>query len=90
MKLYRILTENVDKEWICDLISKYFDGFTVFETTGYWRGCQEQSLCIEIMTDDSLSFWIYDIMCPKICRHNKQESVLVQELNIGHRFVTAS
>ena len=89
MKLYRIFTENVNKQRICKLISGYFDGFTVFETTGYWKGCQEQSLCIEIMADS------YDISVPgkinalsqAICLGNEQESVLIQELDVKHESI---
>jgi len=90
MKLYRLFTQNVNKQWICELVSQYFDSFTVFETTGYWKGCQEQSLCIEIMTDS------YDISVPgkikvlsqAICLGNEQESVLIQELDVKHESIT--
>ena len=90
MKLYRLFTQNVNKQWICELVSQYFNGFTVFEATGYWKGCQEQSLCIEIMTDS------YDISAPSkinalsqaICLGNEQESVLIQELDVKHESIT--
>lgn len=76
--LYRILTENKNKPETLALVSTYFDGFTVIEATGYWKGCPEPSLIIEIdnPTDDSNILKL----AVKIADQNGQEAVLIQSL----------
>ena len=79
--LYRICTENKNKERIAEVVADYYDCFSIFTGEGYWRGVAEKSLCIEIDTLSSADDR------PKICelagrikRLNSQEAVLVQEI----------
>jgi len=52
-KLYRLYTENKNKALITKEVSKEFEGFTVLEGAGYWKGIKESALVIEIITDES-------------------------------------
>lgn len=47
---YRIYTEDKNRKGIVDIVKTRFDGFTLFEGTGYWKGQPERSLIIEIIT----------------------------------------
>jgi len=80
MTLYRLHTQNKRKKWICQLVSEYFAGFSVIEQTGYWNGKPEKSLCIEIATDNVAAAVHIKKICKAICGLNKQECVLVQEI----------
>lgn len=85
--LYRICTENKNYEDIVKLVSRYFDGFTVIKTEGYWKGQKEHSLIIEIVSDakdteQKIGKIIFDIK-----RMNKQESVLVEKIECTVNFV---
>ena len=51
--LYRIFTENKNHKEIEKIVSKYFEGFTLIKSEGYWRLQKENSLIIEIVTDDT-------------------------------------
>jgi len=73
--LYRIITENINKAKIIELITKYFDGFTLIEGQGYWRGKSEKTLIIEIMTTGCISV---KRLASRIKSLNNQESVLIQ------------
>jgi hypothetical protein len=46
---HRILTEDVNRQAIIEILSKYFESFNVAETTGYWKGKAEKSLSIELI-----------------------------------------
>lgn len=46
--LYRIVTEDKNRERIIRAVSAKFDGFTLLPTTGFWRGTREKSIVIEI------------------------------------------
>jgi len=86
MLMYRLFTENKRKKWICELIAEKFSGFTVFETVGYWRRKKEKSLCIEILTDSPAAAIFISNICKAICGYNKQESVMVQKLDVKTYF----
>lgn len=82
--LYRISTENLNKPGIESIVSKHFDGFSVIEQTGYWKGVKENSLVIEIQGDDAVSGVSpeearkIEEICFGIKDLNHQESVLLQ------------
>lgn len=85
MALIRIHTENKNRNWVESLIGLHFPyGFSINEQVGYWRGGFERSLCIEI---DTLNMPYLEFSGDKVAdivaelkTHNKQEAVLVQEI----------
>ena len=76
--LYRIFTENKNLETIEKIVSKYYEGFTLVKGQGYWRLQKENSLIIEIVTDDTDKL-ISDLAL-EIKKANKQEAVLIQKI----------
>ena len=46
---HRILTEDVNRQLVIDILSKYFDSFSIVPQVGYWKGQEERSLSIEII-----------------------------------------
>ncbi len=82
--MYRILTENKNKDQILDLVSVYFEGFTVFEGIGFWKTLKEDNLTIEIETDDQNK--VYEV-AKLIKNNNKQEAVLVQKIYTKTNFI---
>jgi hypothetical protein len=77
-KLYRIMTEDKNRQGIIDTVSAYFDGFSMHEQTGYWRGIAEKSLCIDIITTNQTDIMRVSSIIQQL---NHQESVLVETIN---------
>jgi hypothetical protein len=76
--LYRIFTEDKNHKQLERLIANYFKGFTLVKGEGFWRLQKENSLIVEIVTEDpeaKISKLAQDI---KLL--NKQEAVLVQKI----------
>ena len=73
-RLYRIMTEDLNRQAVLSEVSKSFEGFTVREALGYWRGTPEASITIEIITDDKPGVLR---VAEAIRVLNHQESVLV-------------
>ena len=46
---HRILTEDINRPLIVDILTKYFDSFTIVPQVGYWKGQAERSLSIELI-----------------------------------------
>ena len=86
MLIYRIYTEDLNREKIEQNVSDFFDGFTVYSAIGFWKTKKEKSLIIEILgkeSDKRNVFWLADL----IKESNKQESVLVTTEIIAADFV---
>ena len=85
--LYRIHTENL--MGTTEIVAKHFDGFTMIQDTGYWRGESERSAVYEIYGDKNLATEFKVMACAEeIRRENKQEAVLVTMLPLmGSRMV---
>ncbi len=83
--LYRIFTENKNHKAIEKIIAKYFEGFTLLKGNGFWRLQKENSLIIEIVTDDTDK--LINDLAKEIKEANKQQAVLVQKINNNQWFV---
>jgi len=74
--IYRLHTENVGRKTVAELTSKYFPGFTLIDSTGYYKGVAERSLVIEIMAPLSMCH-VVRFLGKLIAWHNNQECVLM-------------
>ncbi len=85
MILYRILTENKNKDKIVDLATCYFESFTMLKAQGYWQGQPENSLIIEIVLP-KISLAPYTL-ASRIKNLNYQQCVMVQAINIESQLI---
>jgi len=82
--IYRIMTEDIkgtDK-----IASRYFQGFSVRQQTGYWNGLKEKSICIEIVADQSEEPKVMEL-CAQLKKKNAPESALMQKLDYKTDFI---
>jgi len=84
--LYRLCTENLNRKKIEKIVSSYFDGFTLFSAIGYWQNYKENSLIIEISSNNNEYDKIKEI-AKEIKRVNDQDAVLIQELQQNQTFI---
>lgn len=82
--LYRILTEDKNREGIVDIIKIRFAGFTLIPAIGYWQGIKENSLIIEIEIETLLKY--HENSIHEIARQikvlNNQQVVMVQRIDV--------
>ena len=78
--LFRIFTEYTNKEGIERAANNYFQGYTIFEGVGYWKGSKEKSLLLEVVDKPSKLETIKKL-ASEIKRINNQEAVLIQTVN---------
>lgn len=84
MKKYTLFTEDLGN--LGSLVSKYFDGFTLTETKGSWKGRYEKSVRIEILNSKNEDLAVYTLV-DEIKRKNNQEAVLLEVTEIDARFI---
>jgi len=73
---YRIYTER--KPNVGEIVSQYFDGFTLIPTEGYWKGKREESVIVEVIASGPMRQKVRE-MAETLKEINGQESVLVVE-----------
>jgi hypothetical protein len=85
--LYRIFTENIEANHLAieSIIGKYYEGFTLIKGEGFWRLQKENSLIIEIVTDDTDA--LITALASEIKVANHQEAVLIQKIENNQWFV---
>lgn len=83
--LYRLYTEDKNREAIVKIVSQETDGFTLIPAIGYWKGQPENSLIIEL---DGLSAFDAGRIAEAIRQANNQQAVLVQEIVTESKLVT--
>lgn len=89
MILYRIFTEDKNRDGIEGTVTKVFDGFTILTGRGYWRGISEPCLVIEVIgvaNDLDAVLRIAD----RIKEQNEQDSVAITESPVRLRTVGES
>ena len=76
MYKYEILTENKNRDKIIAEASKFFDGFSITEMIGFWKGIQEKSLNITVigLSDERVKI---QHLADAIQFFNNQESVMI-------------
>jgi len=82
--MYRILTEDKNRELVYSILDKWLKGYPVTEATGAWKGQRERSLVIDVVNETASKIkWVAE--CIKY--ENGQESVLILDLPVTATFV---
>jgi len=85
--LYRITTEDKNRNVIVHIVKEYFDGFTLIPAIGYWQGIKENSLIIEIDVKHPLSKYRMRTLAKRIKELNEQQAVMVQRINVKSELI---
>jgi hypothetical protein len=84
--LYRIYTEDKNREAIEKICSEVFDGFTIIHANGYYKGIKENTIIIEIVVSIP-DLRAIKYLADNIKRLNHQESVLITCNKIDSQFI---
>ena len=82
--MYRILTEDKNRETIHEILKAHVKGYTITEGTGSWQGVEEKCLAIDLVGD---TFLTAESIATEIKSRNEQESVLVLGILTTERWI---
>ena len=83
--MYRIYTEDVNRNEVYAILDSHVSGYTVLEAIGSWKGTRERSICIELIDVPASTV---TAIARSIRALNKQESVLIVVVPESHVFIT--
>jgi hypothetical protein len=74
--IYRLYTEDKNRETIKEIVGKYFEGYSLIPCDGVWKGASEKALIVEIVVQPPSSNAVERI-AREIKEANRQETVMV-------------
>lgn len=83
MILYRIYTEDVNREKVQQICLEELSDFTITAGTGYWNRCWEQCVVIDVIGRDQERDAVLRA-ASRIKTTSEQESVIVTETGLDH------
>lgn len=85
--LYRIYTQDVNRETIRDAVAQYFTNFTfILNAAGMWQGISEASLIVEIIGTLADAANVRAVAV-SIRGYNNQDAVLITRSSIESELV---
>lgn len=80
-------THKLESEEAISTISKYFDGFTAYEVIGYWKGSQEKTLKVEIVSDTSTGDALIIRMIKELKIQLHQDAIMLEKISSNTAFI---
>lgn len=80
-------THELESAKACEIIAKAFEGFSVYEIIGYWKGSQEKTLKVEIVSDESGSDTKISKITKELAKELQQDAIMVESINSNIAFV---
>ncbi len=86
--LYRIYTANENEVELENLVKKYSNSFTRYNTTGFWKRKKENSVVFEFLIgNNNFGNRMMLQLGQEIKKLNGQDSILVVKIHTEHEFV---
>lgn len=82
--MYRILTEDKNRELVYKILNDHVEGYTLTESIGIWKGVQEKSIALDFIGTD---YATVRYVAEHIKTWNGQEAVLILTIATEHEFI---
>lgn len=80
-------THELEADRACEIIAQVFEGFSIYEIIGYWKGSKEKTLKVEIVSDETGSDARIIELSKEIAKELKQDAVMVETFNSNIAFI---
>jgi len=68
------------------VLASFFDGFSAYEITGFWKGQRERTLRVEVVTDATQER--LQACARKLCAVLRQDAVMLETVSANVQFVS--
>lgn len=80
-------THKLESTEAIKIISSHFDGFTAYEVIGYWKGSQEKTLKVEIVSEIEAGDVAIIKMIKELKAQLKQDMIMLEKINSNSVFI---
>lgn len=80
-------TKKLEVAIIEKTVAAHFDGFTTSEVVGYWKGCKERTLKVEVVTDENPA--ILTRLAKELAKKLHQDAVMLEIIDSNVAFIQA-
>ena len=80
-------TGQLEKEKALSILSSYYEGMTTSELIGYWKGSQEKTLLVSIVSD-AVDYTLIKKICRELNRELDQQAIMVEVLDSNAIFIS--
>lgn len=82
MKVYRLYTENKNRDWIEGLADRHLTSYTLYVASGRFEGKSEPSIIIEVISDSDAMPVVMKALAARIKYLNEQQEVWITSHDI--------
>lgn len=72
-------TKILEKEKALDILSSYYEGMSISEIIGFWKGSSEKTLLVSVICDQ-VNYTQLKACCDQLCKDLIQDAVMVEIL----------
>lgn len=76
-----------EKQKALDILSSAYEGMNVSDIIGYWKGQQEKSILVSIMTE-TVDYTLIRTVCKKLNTELDQQAIMVEVLDSNTIFIS--
>lgn len=80
-------TKIVEKERALAILAEHYEGMSVSEIMGYWRGEREQSILVSIMAE-KVDLTLVKSVCKRLNSELDQQAIMVEILDSNTLFIS--
>ena len=78
-------THELEKDKALTILSDAYEGMTVSELVGYWKGAKEATLQVQVVTE-AVDYTLLKATCKKLNSTLDQDAIMVEVLNSNTLF----
>ncbi len=79
-------TKELEKEKAIEILADSYEGMSISELIGYWRGSQEKTLLVSVVCE-KVDYTLLKETAKKINKELEQEAVMIEVLNSNTIFI---
>lgn len=80
-------THKLETEQAIKIISGHFEGFTMYEVIGYWKGSKEKTLKVEIVAENNAGDIAIIKMIKELKESLKQDAIMLEKIESNTIFI---
>jgi len=80
-------THELEKDKALKILASHYEGMSVSELVGYWKGASEKTMLVSIVCE-AVDFTLVKTVCKELNTQLEQEAIMVEILDSNTLFIS--